>query len=201
MNVLYLGPHSPLVDFLSKGNAIRRVENSIPDFGDADFVISYGYRHIIRNGAELKRMDGRAINLHISYLPWNRGADPNLWSWIENSPKGITIHCLDCGIDTGDILCQAIVDFSGQQTLSSSYQMLQRSIQELFMKRWESISSGECPRTTQLGSGSFHRSKDKETVPLPYGWDTPVANLRILNVDRPGVESVSSPNSGKTDSI
>ena len=25
------------------------------------------------------------INLHISYLPYNRGAHPNFWSWVKNA--------------------------------------------------------------------------------------------------------------------
>ena len=27
------------------------------------------------------------INMHISYLPWNRGFSPNIWSFIDNTPK------------------------------------------------------------------------------------------------------------------
>ncbi len=26
------------------------------------------------------------INLHISYLPWNKGAYPNVWSFIDETP-------------------------------------------------------------------------------------------------------------------
>ncbi|MCL0081308.1 hypothetical protein M1N64_03665 [Peptococcaceae bacterium] len=50
----------------------------------------------------MDKFQGRAINLHISFLPWNRGADPNFWSFIENAPVGVSIHYLDEGIDTGD---------------------------------------------------------------------------------------------------
>ena len=38
--------------------------------------------------------------MHISYLPFNRGAHPNYWSFKDNSPKGVTIHFIDNGIDT-----------------------------------------------------------------------------------------------------
>jgi methionyl-tRNA formyltransferase len=176
MNILYLGPQSPLVDFLSM-ETVRRTEEPISDFGNADFVISYGYRHIIRNKKELKRMDGRAINLHISYLPWNRGADPNLWSWIEGTPKGVSIHCLDAGVDTGDILCQALVPFTGEETLASSYAKLQAAMQGLFMENWVLIRTGNCPRIAQQG-GSLHRVKDKARIALPHGWNTKVSALR-----------------------
>jgi methionyl-tRNA formyltransferase len=177
MNILYLGPQSPLVDFLSM-ETVRRTEEPISDFGNADFVISYGYRHIIRNKEELKRMDGRAINLHISYLPWNRGADPNLWSWIDETPKGVTIHYIDPGIDTGDIIVQEKVDLPSEETLRSSYALLQHRIQKLFFKHWRHIRDGHCHRVQHRG-GTFHTTRDRETVEkwLTSGWDTPVREL------------------------
>ena len=58
----------------------------------------------------LDQINYRAINLHISYLPWNRGADPNLWSAV-GMPKGVTIHYINDGFDTGDILFQKAILF------------------------------------------------------------------------------------------
>ena len=45
------------------------------------------------------------INIHPSLLPQYRGPVPTAWA-IENGEKhfGITIHLMDEGIDTGDIL-------------------------------------------------------------------------------------------------
>jgi len=37
-------------------------------------------------------------------------ADPNVWSFIEKTPKGVSIHYLDAGIDTGDIIAQKLVE-------------------------------------------------------------------------------------------
>ena len=34
---------------------------------------------------------GKIINLHISFLPFNRGYYPNLWSHQEGTPSGVTI--------------------------------------------------------------------------------------------------------------
>ena len=44
-----------------------------------------------------------SINLHLSYLPFNRGKNPNVWSIIESTPCGATIHKIDEKIDTGKI--------------------------------------------------------------------------------------------------
>ena len=39
----------------------------------------------------------------LSYLPFNRGKNPNVWSIIESTPCGATIHKIDEKIDTGKI--------------------------------------------------------------------------------------------------
>ena len=107
-----------------------------------DFAVSYGYRHIIKSNV-LHHLKDRIINLHISYLPWNRGADPNLWSFLEDTPKGVTIHYVDEGIDTGDIIAQKEVVFEqGEQTLSTTYARLQDEMMLLFKSNWPLISSG-----------------------------------------------------------
>ena len=35
------------------------------------------------------------INCHGAYLPHNRGAHPNVWSFIDNTPKGGTIQYIN----------------------------------------------------------------------------------------------------------
>ncbi|MCD8568399.1 MAG: formyl transferase, partial [Geovibrio sp.] len=76
-----------------------------------DLIISYSYRYIIGEDV-ISAMNGGIINLHISYLPWNKGADPNIWSFLENTPKGVTIHKIDEGLDTGEILVQEELVFN-----------------------------------------------------------------------------------------
>ena len=39
------------------------------------------------------------INLHNSFLPFNRGKHPYFWAFYEDSPYGVTIHKVDEGID------------------------------------------------------------------------------------------------------
>src|SRR5687768_13309593 len=76
---------------------------------DIDFVVSFGYRYIIP-ARYIDHYRGRMVNIHISLLPWNRGSDPNFWSWFDRTPKGVSIHAIDPGIDTGDVLAQREVD-------------------------------------------------------------------------------------------
>lgn len=178
MKILYLGPPSELLH-LFEGDDVAQTENAVSTFGDADFVISYNYRHILKNTGELAKFTGRAINLHIAYLPWNRGAHPNVWSWVEGTPHGVSIHCIDTGIDTGDILAQREVPLMAYNTLASNYAALHSAMRDMFSESWPSIRRGVMPACKQSGKGSFHLSNDLERVKhrMPLGWETPCERL------------------------
>jgi len=146
-----------------------------------NFLISYGYRYVLKKEI-LDLFPNRAINLHISYLPYNRGADPNFWSFIDGTPKGVTIHYLDEGVDTGDIIVQKEVVFDSleSETLASSYQKLHIEIQNLFFQNWEAIKNQKCSRRPQVGNGTVHKKKDKEALLHLIekdGWDTKLSVL------------------------
>jgi len=184
MRILFLGYiDSPLVRYLATTDEVVATAErvSLEQATTCDFLVSYGYRYILKADT-LNRFSARAINLHISYLPWNRGADPNLWSWIEDTPKGVTIHHIDEGIDTGDIIVQKLVAFSGEETLASSYARLHEEMVATFIETWPRIRNGSAPRSVQGAGGSFHSSKDKRRIILRQGWDTPVAELGASSI-------------------
>lgn len=188
MKILFLGyKDSPLIGFLSgSGEDVLVTDEKISieylHIHRPDFLVSYGYRYIIKQDILDYFAPNRAINLHISYLPWNRGADPNLWSFIENTPKGVTIHYLDAGVDTGDIIVQTEVPMNHDDTLHSSYLRLQENIIMLFTQNWHDIKTGNVTRTPQKGAGTLHKSKDKENIMplLENGFDTKVLTLNNI---------------------
>jgi methionyl-tRNA formyltransferase len=51
------------------------------------------------------------LNLHISLLPLNRGAHPAAWAIREGTKHGVTIHKIDSGLDTGEIVYQEEIDY------------------------------------------------------------------------------------------
>lgn len=146
-----------------------------------DWVVSYGYRHILKADV-VTACRNRIVNLHISLLPWNRGADPNFWSFMDATPKGVTIHRIDEGIDSGPILVQRSVRFTGGETLATSFARLCSEIETLFDEVWRDIRIGRCTPRSQHGAGSYHRARDKDPYfeSLPMGWKTPVANIEAL---------------------
>ncbi len=187
MNVLLLGPKaSPITSIILETgcNVIEnsdKIDVSFLEQNSIQFIVSYRYRHIIKPPV-LEFLKGNAINLHISLLPWNRGADPNLWSFLENTPKGVTIHYIDEGLDTGDIIAQKEIFFDEEkETLATTYNKLNEEIVILFKEQWPLILEGKADRKKQPSGGSFHKLSDKkeyEYLLKEKGWDTLVKNLK-----------------------
>jgi methionyl-tRNA formyltransferase len=145
------------------------------------FLISYNYRFLIKPEI-IRLLPRRIINLHISYLPWNRGAHPNLWSFLEDTPKGVTIHFVDPGLDTGEILVQKEMAIDEtKETLKSSYDTLHSAIRELFINHWDLIKNGKITPHPQPAGGSKHSVKD--FGPIKHilgqeGWNIPITELK-----------------------
>jgi methionyl-tRNA formyltransferase len=188
-----------ILDFLKQYGEVtvhREKFNLIDSVSYFDWIISYGYKHIIKN-SEIKQAKNSIINLHISYLPYNRGCDPNFWSWYEDTPKGVSIHKVDEGIDTGPIYARRIVEFTEYETLASSYDKLKKSIENLFYEIFEDIINGKLLPSTPSTKGTFHLCKDLDKYRhlLYNGWDTPVKDLKMKDTEIINeIESVRSKN-------
>jgi methionyl-tRNA formyltransferase len=104
------------------------------------------------------------INLHPSYLPYNRGAHPNVWSIVEGTPAGASLHYIDAGVDTGDIIAQRQVPVEPVDTGETLYRKLERLCVDLFQETWPLILSGQTRRTRQPKPGTCHRARDLERI-------------------------------------
>lgn len=58
------------------------------------------------------------INAHMGLLPRYRGMNVAEWAALQRDPVGCTVHLMDAGIDTGDILCVRRVDVSTARNIS-----------------------------------------------------------------------------------
>lgn len=149
---------------------------------DVDFVVSYGYRHIIKE-PYLSEYKYRMINVHLSLLPWNKGADPNFWSWFDRTPKGVSIHLITAALDAGPIIMQMnITKWRERETLKSSYEFLQQAGSSLFHMEWGRFREQRWFYLDPVGEGSLHKSADKTPYmnQLPLGWETPVSEVERL---------------------
>lgn len=144
------------------------------------WVISYNYSHIVAADI-IERLRGHIVNLHASFLPWNRGASPNFWSFVEDTPKGVSMHFMDEGLDTGDLIAQEEVFFTEEEeTFRSSYQALNEHMFHLFCRVWPKLSAGKIVGRKQEGVGSIHTMKDLKMLldGEPMDWDMNVAAFK-----------------------
>ncbi|MEF2230684.1 MAG: formyltransferase family protein [Pseudodesulfovibrio sp.] len=141
------------------------------DYRGYDLMVSFGFRYIIP-ASFLEGYAGDILNLHISYLPYNRGAHPNFWAFHDATPHGVTIHLIDSGVDTGPILYQERVNFSDERTFTHTYQKLCAAIEALFVRHIREIIAGTYVPKPQQGEGTSHSVRD-----LPAfigGWDADI---------------------------
>lgn len=161
-SVLFLGydrNQTSLIDELeNRGAKVRQTSDPLDGPVTEDVAVSFGYRHILRK----HHLSGAPVyNLHIAYLPWNRGAHPNFWSFHDGAPAGVTIHLIDEGIDTGPIVAQELVEFpSHMTTFAQTYAHLLERIEALCMANIDAILSGDVRPVPQKGEGTVHRIRD-----------------------------------------
>jgi methionyl-tRNA formyltransferase len=182
--ILFLGysreQTSLIDDLVSKKCEVWHTDEKFQSTVGYDLVISYGYRHILKKEI-IESSKAPIVNLHISYLPWNRGAHPNFWSFYECTPSGVSIHLIDEGVDTGAIIYQRYVNFDKEEdTFSKTYKKLIVEIEKLFRDNIDELISKKFIATPQRRKGSYHSVANlpKEFI----GWDT-VIKEEVVRLD------------------
>jgi len=186
MKILFLGPQT-LKTFKwlkSQPYEIKQTEEKLFSYDSSlkefDLVVSHNYRHILKPEI-FEQFKRPAVNIHTSLLPWNRGSNPNFWSWYDGTPKGVTIHEIDKGLDTGKILgfCE-ITNFGKNPTLATSYDLLQEVGSRMFIQMFPELIAGNLIGKNPEGKGTYHRASEmdqfKDLLALD-GWHTKCAKI------------------------
>ena len=166
---LFLGykkNQTSLINFLKKKNFRIKNYQKIPPleiFKQSDFILSFGFRKII-SGNIIKKLKKPIFNIHLSYLPFNRGAHPNFWSFIENTPAGVSIHKIDNGIDTGNIILRKKINFNINlnkfSTFKKTYNYLFLEAENLFKNNFNKIYNKKYKKISTNNKGTFHYIKN-----------------------------------------
>ena len=104
------------------------------------------------------------INLHPSLLPYHRGLTPQHWPIIDGDKEaGITIHYVDEGTDTGNIILQKRFPLQGDEYVKDLQKIWMKYYQTVMVEAIDMIISGK-PTVSQEGMvGSYHgRLTDEE---------------------------------------
>ena len=155
----------------------NRLDKDFIEKNQYDFIVSFGYRFLLDENV-IKSVKRESFNLHIGFLPYNKGAHPNFWSSVESTPSGVTIHKIDKGLDTGDIIYQKEIPIKKEKhTFASSYKLLIFEIEKLFSLNWENLRAGKYQFKQQNIKGTYHRKKDLEKYEMLLidGWETNIS--------------------------
>ena len=147
-----------------------------------DFILSDRYSHIVSSEI-LSYMKGNAINTHPSLLPLNKGWQPLFFSILNFNKVGVTIHNIDKGIDTGDILLQEEIFTSKEDTLRTLHYICRRTIVYLLSKNWKKIVKREITPLKQNTKGTYFYKKEfeKKFSLLEKGWDSSIKEIQNLS--------------------
>jgi len=101
------------------------------------------------------------INTHPSLLPFNRGKHYNFWALVEQVPFGVSLHYVDQGIDSGDVIAQQPILYNWEDTGETLYLKAGQGMVELFKSAYPGLRSGTLQRVPQdLSKGSLHYAKE-----------------------------------------
>lgn len=108
--------------------------------GDDRFplVVSWFYNRIL-DETQINEHAVGVVNCHPALLPFGRGAMPNVWSIVDKEPAGVTLHWIDAGVDTGDVIAQMSVPSFSTDTGESLYRRLENALYNLFVSKWPEI--------------------------------------------------------------
>ena len=151
--------------FFAAGKPLALLEGiatlCVPDINDpraVNFVQRHAPDIVCVNGTNLLREPMLAlipfiplgiINLHTGLSPYTRGGNCNLFALLEGHPEwvGVTVHHIDPGIDSGDLILTAQVpmetddnyDMIDARTFHLGIELLVQAVRQLAEKRAERV--------------------------------------------------------------
>lgn len=116
---------------------------------EPDLIIVYSMSHLLKENV-FSIPELGTVNLHYSYLPEYRGPNPIFWEYYDYILNpGITLHYVDKGEDTGDIIYQERVSIKTGEKLEETNQKLSVVGIRLLSKMIDALENEGVPRVKQ----------------------------------------------------
>jgi methionyl-tRNA formyltransferase len=167
------------------------VSPNLPDFVEAmrdlapDLFVAVGYTNLLKKQIlSVPRI--LAANFHASLLPAYRGKHPVFWALRRGELRaGLTVHVIDAGLDTGDVLYQVRVRTRKRDSVASLYDRIMDRSVSLVGRLIEDAEGGKLRRTPQPGIGaSYYSSVCEDDFRLD--WSSDAEQLRRWIQTSPG---------------
>jgi methionyl-tRNA formyltransferase len=158
---------------------------------NADILVSMSFNQILKTDIlELSPLG--FINCHAGSLPFYRGRNPLNWALINGeSSFGITVHFIDEGIDTGDIIAQKKYPITDSDNYASLLEMAIDECAEVLYMALNNIHKGKCEPITQSSVhpvGTYFGIRTNGDEILNFSWSA----RRIFNF----IRAISCPGPG-----
>lgn len=163
----------------------------IPDFKSADFLLKVQslnpdvicichFQKLISNEI-IKIPKFGCLNLHPSLLPEYRGMSPQHWPIINGESKtGVTVHFVDDGIDTGNIITQEEIEIGESEYVFELQGRFKKIYESIFVKALDNIKNVENHIVQKHLPGSYYGRLKLSECRITDGMDV----LKALNLIR-----------------
>jgi methionyl-tRNA formyltransferase len=159
---------------------------------ECDLFVSMSFNQILRRPLFDQPCLG-TINCHAGKLPFYRGR--NILNWVlinDENEFGITVHYVDDGIDTGDIISQSLHPITDQDDYGTLLARAHRECADLLYGAVKQLQAGTAPRVPQesiaaLGSYGSMRIHGDERL----SWNQPSRDVFnfVRAICKPGPEA------------
>ena len=168
-----------------KGNLASRVE----ELGDIDILISINYLFIFdKRLISLPKI--LPINIHGGKLPLYRGRAPHVRAIMNGEREiGVTLHQIDEGCDTGDIILQKTIELSNTITGGEVLSLLPKVYPEMIIEGLDMIQGNSFKLLSQEHQRATYYEKIKMEE-REIDWNS--SSVNICNL----VRAVTSPYAG-----
>ena len=138
VRVLSLSPR----DFLEKSLYETEILKQLVEM-DIEFILLAGYMRLIGQTL-LERYEGRILNIHPSLLPAFPGKDAIGQAYAAGvRVTGVTVHFVDAGMDTGEVIAQQKVPILPEDTRETLQARIQVAEHQLYPAVVEQLLNGE----------------------------------------------------------
>lgn len=161
---------------------VERIRELAPDLN-----VSMSYEQILQP-AILEAAPQGFINGHAGRLPHYRGRNVINWAIINDEREiGLTVHYIDAGIDTGDIILQRTVAIEWTDDYATVLEKIYSTLPDLLVEAVRQIADGTAARTVQAAlPGSYFSRRVPGDEWLDWSQSSRVLYNKIRAITRPG---------------
>jgi hypothetical protein len=108
---------------------------------------------------------GTTVNIHGGFLPWYRGNHCFFFALYEQAFDriGSTIHFVDAGVDTGDLITHVVPPIQAGDNAEKLYCRAEKAAIHRLVALLEALEAGEpLPRTPQPAGGRQYHTRDRK---------------------------------------